>query len=62
MDVTSLAQQALAMRASATAQQQTLATIKQANQTDQAVVDMLAQAMPSPPTSSSRGQNLNIVV
>ena len=62
MDVTSLAQQALAMRSAATAQQMSLATVKQAHQADQAIVDMLAQATPSAPTSSSRGQNLNIVV
>ncbi|MFO1129137.1 MAG: hypothetical protein U1E66_11975 [Rhodospirillales bacterium] len=62
MDVTSLAQQAVALRSAAASQQINLAAVKQAHQADQAVVDMLAQAMPSAPTSSSRGQNLNIVV
>jgi hypothetical protein len=60
VDVTSLARSALALRAAATAQQLGLATVKQAHQADQALVEMLAQATAS--SLSPRGQHLDITV
>ena len=62
MDVTSIAQTALALRSAATAQQQTLAAVKQAHQADQALVQMLAEATTTTTLPTARGQHLNILV